>query len=114
MATARAMDHDDILFDQPEGTIEEHGNGRYLFRWKNITWQIRPVKDDPDSWIIKGTGGEYRCEPGIGSCTCKGNAHHHRCKHADDVMPAFLERRGATRCEDEEAMSEDELKALFA
>ena len=104
----------DILWEQPDGVWEEHPGGRWLFRWERTTYQIRPVADDPDSWIIKGTGGEYRYDAAVGDCTCKGHAYHKsRCRHIR-AMIAFLEAVGSTSKSNEVELTEEELKKLFA
>jgi len=114
MATA-ATERDplDVLQGMPDGTLEQHPNDRFLFRSGNVTWQIRPVQDDPDCWIIKGTGGEYRVDVAVGSCSCRGNTHWGHCKHVD-TMTLFVLARGATSKANEEEMSEEQLRALFA
>jgi hypothetical protein len=118
MATAqKAMDLEpwqtDLLWDRQNGYHEEHPGGRHLFRWENTTYHLRPVKDDPDMWIVKGTGGEYRCDGAVETCSCPGYMHHKtRCKHLR-ALTAFNEARGATGQMDEEEMSEEQLRDLF-
>ena len=103
----------DDLWNQPDGYHEEYPGGRHRFRWDAITWEFREVKGDPDGWIARGNGGEYRVDAAAGACSCKGNTFHGHCRHVDTLTVFFL-KTGVRHSEANEEMSEEKLRAVFA
>jgi len=109
----------DLLWDKPDGYYEVHPNGVVLFKWLGQTFEVWRVEGDPDLLIIRGTGQKHKVDAAVGTCVCKGFKRWGRCKHAETgqaVLPIVRSLPGATsnEADEEDELSEEQLKALFA